>query len=128
MKRERESVCERMADEGKKAEEKAAASAAAASPAKEGVDLAAAAGAVGGGSDGGAGDGTDEAEGEDDGEPCPKVSSRDQKVNSALKAARGAPYAKPQGEAPNDDGRGARLVCFILAPPFALCALFLCVS
>mmetsp|Transcript_673 Transcript_673/g.942 ORF Transcript_673/g.942 Transcript_673/m.942 type:complete len:88 (+) Transcript_673:85-348(+) len=87
-----------MVDEGKMAEEKAAATAAATSPAakKEGVDIAAAAAA------GGGGDGTEEVEGEDDGEPCPKVSSADVKMNSALRATRSSPYAKPQGEAEDD--------------------------
>ena len=80
-----------MAEDGKKAEEKAASQASAASPpsAKEGVDTAGDPAAGGGGTE-------DEVEGEDDGEPCPKVSGTN-KVDRALSASR-TPYAKPQGE------------------------------
>mmetsp|Transcript_19224 Transcript_19224/g.41652 ORF Transcript_19224/g.41652 Transcript_19224/m.41652 type:complete len:556 (+) Transcript_19224:159-1826(+) len=84
-----------MVEEGKKAEDKATPSTAA-PPAgsKDGVDIAAAAAGNGGG--GGTAD--EESEGEDDGEPCPKVSSAKMSMmDKGLSTPRGvAPYAKPR--------------------------------
>ena len=88
-----------MADEGKKEVEPAASTAAPPAGTKDGVDIAAASAGV---NSGGAGAVTEENEGEvdDNEESCPKVSTKANKLDGALKASRNSPYAKPQGEGP----------------------------